>query len=284
LVSAPDRPRGRGRRETGSELVAAARAAGGETHPPEDPHAAAVVERLRALEPEVLCVASYGVILEPVLLELAPRGALNVHASLLPRWRGASPIQAAIRAGDRVTGVTIQRIVRELDAGDVLLAREHEIGPRETAGSLLAALAGLGGEALVEALDALEQGRATFTPQDRSRATYARKLTKGQGALDWTLGARELERLVRALQPWPGARCRDPRGRELVLLDSLVADGSGEPGTVLECAGRLVVACGEGALELAALVPAGKRPMSGAEFARGARLAPGERMGASGAG
>jgi len=204
-----------------------------------------------------------------------------VDASLLPRHRGASPIQAAILAGDATTGVTIQRIVKALDEGDVLLAKERAIGADETAGELLAALAQLGGEAAVEALDSLESGRAKFTPQDASRATYARKFTKEHGAIDWSKSAAELARFVRAMNPWPGATSVDSKQRAFTLLAAreVATSARAEPGVVLEAQARFVVACGGGALELVTLVPAGKRAMSGEEFLRGARLAAGERLG-----
>lgn len=285
LVTAPDKPRGRGREVEPSELVLAARELEVEVLQPADPHAPEVLEQLRALAPDVLVVASYGVIMKPQLIDLAPHGSLNVHASLLPRWRGASPIQAAIAAGDERTGVSVQRIVLALDEGDVLHAKERAIGPDETAGELLAALAELGGEAIVEALDLLASGRARFEPQDASRATYARKLKKERGVIDWTRPAHELARHVRAMNPWPGARTLDARGRELtVLLAREVATGgapSAMPGVVLEAGERFVVACGENALELVQLTPAGKRPMSGSEYLRGARTTAGERLGAA---
>ncbi|MFM7297838.1 MAG: methionyl-tRNA formyltransferase, partial [Planctomycetota bacterium] len=170
LVTLPDKPKGRNREVEPSELALAARAHEISVLQPADPHAPEFLDALRALAPDVLVVASYGVILKPALLELAPHGALNVHGSLLPRWRGASPIQAAVLAGDARTGVSIQRIVLALDEGDVLLAKERASGARETSGDLFDALALLGGDALVEALDLLEHGRAVFTPQDGSRA------------------------------------------------------------------------------------------------------------------
>lgn len=280
LVSTPDRPQGRGRTVEPSELVRAARAANVEVLQPADPHSDEHIARLRALEPDVLLVASYGVILRERELHLAPHGALNVHASLLPRHRGASPIQAAILAGDAVTGVTIQRIVKALDEGDILLAKERAIGARETAGELLAALAVLGGEAAVEALDLLESGRAKFVAQDGARATYARKLTKESGAIDWSKSAAELERLVRAMNPWPGATAIDAKQRALTVLASRVVEAANvaPPGVVLEAGKRFVVACGENALELATVLPAGKRAMSGEEFLRGSRTAAGERF------
>ena len=243
---------------------------------PADPHAPDVIGELRRLEPDVLAVASYGVILRPELLELAPHGCLNVHASLLPRHRGASPIQAAILAGDAETGVTIQRIVQELDAGDVLLARRHPIGPKTTAGELLGALAELGGEALVEALDLIEAGRAEPAPQDGAAATFARKLKKRHGRIDWSRPALELERRVRAFSPWPGATFLDAKGRPVTLAVAKLAEGRGAPGTVLAAGERFVVAACEGALELVRVGPAGKREMTGAEYLRGARLEVGQ--------
>lgn len=281
LLTRPDRPRGRGRALEASPLVELARAAGLEVLQPADPHVSEVLERLRALAPEVLFVASYGVILKPALLELAPHGALNAHASLLPRHRGASPIQAALLAGDTETGVSIQRIVAELDAGDVLLERRMAIPPEASAGELFVHLAELAGAAAFEALDALERGAARFTPQDPARVTHARKLRKAHGLVDWMRPATELSRFVRAMTPWPGARTFAPDGRELALLAVRALDGGGAPGEVLEAGARLVVGCGEGRLELLELAPAGKRPMPAADWLRGARPALGERLGVS---
>lgn len=283
LVTLPDRPRGRGLAVESSPLVELARSRGVAVLQPADPHADDFLASLRALEPEVLLVASYGVILKDALLRLAPHGALNVHASLLPRHRGASPIQAAIQAGDRTTGVSLQRIVPRLDEGDVLALREREILAEETAGELLVALAALGGEVAVEGLDAIEAGRAVFTPQDHASATYARKLKKEHGALDFTQPAAAIARQVRAQNPWPTARCLDPKGRELAILrarahDKREADGAAPPGTVVEDSPRLCLACGQGMLELVEVVPAGKRAMPAADYQRGARWALGQRF------
>jgi methionyl-tRNA formyltransferase len=276
LITPPDRPRGRGRSVSVSPLVSLANELDIPVLQPANPHDA--LDELRALEPEVLVIASYGVILKPSLLELAPLGCLNVHGSLLPRHRGASPIQAAILAGDAETGVTIQRLVEELDAGDVLLERRRPIGPGETSGELFDALAPLGGEALVEALDQLADGSAVFTPQDPAGVTFARKLKKVHGRLDWTRPAAELERRVRAMTPWPGARFLDPKGREMTLAAASVVDGAGEPGQVLEARERFVVAAGERALELRRVAPAGKREMDGSEYLRGARIETGANL------
>lgn len=280
LVTLPDRPRGRGRAIETSELVLLAQQHGVATMQPADPHAEDFLAALRALSPDVLIVASYGVIMKDALLKLAPHGALNVHASLLPRHRGASPIQAAILAGDATSGVSLQRIVARLDEGDVLLARERAILPDESAKDLLEALAPIGGDLAVEGLDLLECGRAVFTPQDPTRATYARKLRKEQGWIDFTRPAPDLARQVRAQNPWPGARCLDPKAREVVVLRARAHAWSslGASGELLEESPRVLVACGAGALELLELVPAGKRAMSAIDYLRGARFSRGERF------
>ena len=280
LVTRPDRPRGRGRSLEASPLVELARAHEVEVLQPTDPHAPEVLARLRELAPDVLFVASYGVILKPSLLELAPHGALNAHGSLLPRHRGAAPIQAAILACDAETGVSIQRIVEELDAGDVLLERRTPIHAHDTAGDLFERLAALAGEAAVEALDSLERGEARFTPQDPERATYARRLRKQHGRIDWTRPAPELERFVRAMTPWPGARTSAPDGRELTLLAVRALEPDGLAGAVHEAGPRLVVGCGAGSLEVLELAPAGRRAMAAGDWLRGARLRAGERLGA----
>jgi methionyl-tRNA formyltransferase len=280
LVTPPDRPRGRGRRLEASPLADAARAAGVLVLQPQDPHAAEVLSALRDLRPEVLTVASYGKLFRRELLELAPQGALNVHASLLPRWRGAAPIQAAILHGDAETGVCVQRMVRTLDAGDVLVERRRTIGPDETAGELLEALSPLGGEALVEALDRIERGTVRFHAQDPSRVTLAPKLEASLGRIRFERAAEELGRLVRALNPWPLVRCRDAAGRELAILAARASSEAcaGPPGSLRVAGERLLVATGQGALELLRVQPAGRRAMSAAEYLRGARLAEGARL------
>jgi methionyl-tRNA formyltransferase len=251
---------------------------------PESAREPAFAAALRAHAPDVLLVAAYGEILREDLLALAPRGAFNVHASLLPRWRGASPIQQAILHGDATTGVTIQRMVRALDAGDVLLAMSTAIGADETAGELAARLAQLGGSAAIEALRRIEAGAARFDPQDASRVTVCRKLDRDSGAIDWKRSAVQLARLVRAMNPWPAARCaleRDDAAESIAVLRARAVDGAGgAAGAVLEADARLVVACGTGALELLELQSAGKRALPAAEWLRGARLSAGARFAA----
>lgn len=285
LVTLPERRGGRGRKALESPLVLLAQRQDVPVLRPEDPHEPGVLAELEALAADVYLIASYGKILKPELFEAPPHGSLNVHASLLPRHRGASPIQRAILDGDAVTGVSIQRIVSALDAGDVLLSLECPIRtgePGDTAGSLAAKLARLGGEAAVAALDRLASGEARFEPQDPDRVTYAPKLTKTDGVVDWTRPALELERLVRAMSPWPGARTTEAGGRELTLIAVEVVpleDRRSEPGTVVAVGDRLVVATGDGALAVAELKPAGKRAMPAADYLRGARTAVGDRLG-----
>jgi methionyl-tRNA formyltransferase len=287
LVTRPDKPRGRGLKVDESPLVRTAREHHVDVLQPErarDPH---FITSLRVIAPDVIVVASYGEILSKELLDLPKHGCLNVHASLLPRHRGASPIQAAILAGDAETGVSIQRMVPALDEGDVLLEERTAIGPRENAGELLARLSQLGASATLRALEAVESGRARFTPQDPARATVARKIKKEHGAIDWTKSAAEIDRLVRAFTPWPGARTTAPGGAEIVLLDvrprddaPAAAHGNAAPGTLAGTSPALAVRCGEGLLEIRALKPSGKAAMDASAWLRGARLEPGARFGA----
>jgi methionyl-tRNA formyltransferase len=305
LVAKPDKPSGRGRKVDESPLVTIARERDVPVLQPTTTRDPDFVQRLRGIDPEVLVVASWGEILRKEMLELAPNGALNVHASLLPRHRGASPIQAAILAGDEQTGVSVQRIVAKLDEGDVLVRLETPIVEHETAGELLARLAEMGGTAIVGALDEIEKGTARFRPQDSSRATYASKIEKDAGWIDWTKRSVDLERHVRAMTPWPGARTKLADGRELVVLDLLPVSGAPEwivdeigpenlgwplyprvldplngpvPGTIVVVSDAPFVVTGQGLVELRKLKPAGKGAMDGSAWLRGAHLEPGARF------
>ncbi len=280
IVTKQDLPRGRGRRVQPSVIAEIARREAIELLQPEKATDPAFLDRLRALEPDVLLVVAYGKILREELLAIPREVSLNVHPSLLPRWRGATPVQAALAAGDRTTGVTIQKVVLELDAGDVLVALEAEVRDGETAGELQARMAELSCDAVIQALDLVASGEAVYTPQDPDAVTFCKKLDKESGVLDWTRDAVELERHVHAMNPWPGARTTLPGSGELTALRARVDEGSGAAGTVLSAAKRFVVACGEGALELTEVKPAGKRAMSGDEFLRGARLEAGAVLGA----
>ena len=285
LVTPPDRPRGRGRGVSRTELAALADEAGLPVLQPTTTKDASFVEALAAFSADALMVASYGEILRTEVLELCPHGALNVHGSLLPRWRGASPIQRAVAAGDAETGVSIQRMVLALDAGDVLLTRSTAIGPAETSADLFERLASMGADAAVESLDLIERGEAMFTPQDPDLVTLAPKLSKGDGLIDFHLPPEAIARHVRAMTTWPGARTRLPDGRDLVVLEAAPseastagADPGAPPGTVLAGRGLLVKTEG-GAVRLRRLKPAGKGAMDDTAFLNGARLAPGEQLG-----
>ena len=227
-------------------------------------------------------VVAYGKILGPRLLQSLPLGFINVHASLLPRWRGASPIQAAIRAGDARSGVTIMQMDAGLDTGDLLIWEELALHPRETAGSLHDRLAAAAGDLLPRALTILETGQSTPLPQAESPfgpPTTCGVLHKADGQVDWTLGARELDRHVRAMVPWPGA-FTTLREERILLLEAEPADEGGKtPGEVLQAQGAsLLVACGEGSLALRRLQRAGRRPADVREFLRGFPVQPGELL------
>jgi methionyl-tRNA formyltransferase len=232
------------------------------------------IPQLEAWQPAVIVVAAFGQILSKSVLDLAPHGCLNVHASLLPLYRGAAPIPAAILAGDSVTGVTIMRLDEGMDTGPVLAQAECPIAPDDTTGSLTAKLAGLGAQLLVETLPAWLAEEIQARPQDEASATYCHPLKKGDGHLDWARPAAHLDRLVRASDPWPGAFTFWQGQRLKVLRAKPHPEWQGveQPGTVvlLEPSG-LAVATGEGALELRQVQLAGKKPMDADIFARGQR-------------
>ncbi len=234
-------------------------------------------QQVRDLEPDLMLVVSYGELLDQDFLDIAP--AYNVHGSLLPRHRGASPVQAAILAGDPETGVSVQRIVLALDAGDVVHEERIPIGSEETAGELFERLAELGATAALAALELIEAGTANHTPQDPELVTHCRKIKKDAGALDWTRPADELLRLVRAMSPWPSGQTRLPaslggKGLKVHRARRAEADAAGaQPGTVLEAGPRFVVAAGDGgALELTDVQLEGKRAMAAPDLLRGLRL------------
>jgi methionyl-tRNA formyltransferase len=275
VISRPDRPAGRGMSLRRSPVANAAEAAGVEFALPESPRAPDVLERVRQAQPEVLVVAAYGRILPPELLELAPHGGLNVHASLLPRWRGASPIPAAILAGDAESGVSIMRMDAGLDTGPVLLQRTTPIKSDETAGELSARLAELGADALSEGLELLARGEAVFTPQAGDSVTMAGPVRKQDGDLDWAREAAYIERATRAFDPWPGVRL-EVAGEPVRVLRAralpawAAGDDGRPPGTILETDGKgIVVMAGDRPVRLEAVQAPGKRAMPAADYARG---------------
>lgn len=236
-------------------------------------------EDFRALKADVAVVVAYGLLLPRAILEAPRFGCLNGHASLLPRWRGAAPIQRAIMAGDTETGVMVMRMEEGLDTGPVALTHKVAIGPEMTAGELHDALMPASAALMVEALAKLEAGRLGFAPQPQEGALYARKIDKGETRIDWSRPAHEVHNRIRGLSPFPGSWCEFGSGgrpERLKLLRSALAEGAGEPGTVLDDA--LTVACGTGAVRLTQVQRAGSRAASAGEFLRGARLAPGTKL------
>ncbi|MGZ5380371.1 MAG: methionyl-tRNA formyltransferase [Thermoanaerobaculia bacterium] len=314
VVSQPGKPVGRKGGVTDPPVAARAKSLGIHVFQPPTPKDDAVVTRLARARADVFVVVAYGRILAQRVLDLPRLGSLNVHGSLLPRWRGASPVQAAILAGDPVTGVSIMRMDAGMDTGPVYATREARIGEEETAEELGGRLARMGADALVETLDSLEgewgkagaagprgtagagatTGRAPSQkiffpplPQNPSLATTCPKISREDARVDWTRLALELVRRSRAFTPWPGLFTIRRNARLKLFNVSLEAEGgqvregaeASSPGTILEAGPRLVVACGEGAVSIATLQAEGKKRLSAAEFVRGERVAPGERWG-----
>jgi len=229
------------------------------------------IEEIRALKPDVIVVMAYGQILPRGALEIPKVACLNLHASLLPRWRGAAPIQAAIAAGDRETGITVMYMDEGLDTGDILLQRTIDILPADTGGALHDRLAEVAPETLLESLDLLAKGKAPRTPQDNAVATYAPKLKREDGKIDWSDPADAIERKIRAFDPWPGAFMTVSTNgtHNLKIFSATVINLRGKPGKILPSKAELVVAAGEGALSLGEVQLEGKRRMSAAELLRG---------------
>jgi methionyl-tRNA formyltransferase len=273
VFTQPDRPAGRGMRMASSAVAHVAEQHGIEVLKPLTLRQGDAESRLRELSPDVMVVAAYGLLLPSAMLQIPLRGCLNIHASVLPRWRGAAPIQRALLAGDAVTGVSIMQMDAGLDTGRVLLDRTVPIGPRETAGALTTALAALGAQAIVETLSRLD----TLCPmeQDETRATYASKITKAEARIDWAQPNTVVDRRVRAFNPVPGAQTRFA-GEVLKIWEAEPEPGCGAPGEVLVAeGGRLVVACAEGALALMEVQRPGGKRMPVRDFLRGARIVPG---------
>lgn len=275
VYAQPPRPAGRGQRERPCPVHLAALELGLPVRTPARVRRdAAEHAALRALGLDAAVVAAYGLILPREMLDAPRFGCLNIHASLLPRWRGAAPIQAAILAGDAESGVTIMRMEEGLDTGPTLLREAVALGPRATTPWLHDALAGMGARLILRALAEWPEA----VPQPEAGVTYAAKLSKDDAPLDWSRSARELDRRVRALNPWPGTTAR--LGAEVLrVLEAELAEGAGAPGEVLPARGCLLVACGEGALRVARLQRAGGRPMEAEAFLRGFPIPPGTVLG-----
>jgi len=271
LVTQPDKPAGRRQISTPPAIKLEAQAAGIPVLQPARIGDAAA--ELAALDPEVIVVMAYGQILRENILQLPSLAIINLHASLLPRHRGAACIQAAIDAGDRETGITSLHVVRELDAGDIILTKPITIAGDETGGSLHDRLADLAPKVLAETLEKLADGSAPRTPQDPALVSYIPKLAREDGRIDWQLPAAAIERRIRAYDPWPGTFTtvmeNDAGMRLKILPRTRVLDSGPPPGALATDNGRLIAGCGQGALEILNVQPDGGRRMSAADYLRG---------------
>jgi methionyl-tRNA formyltransferase len=280
VYTQPDRPAGRGQALTASPVKRRALEFGLTVEQPATLKSPDAVARLRGFDADLMVVVAYGLILPQAVLDVPRFGCWNIHASLLPRWRGAAPIQRAILAGDAVTGITIMQMEAGLDTGPMLLVRETPIGPRELGGELHDRLSRLGAEAIVAAIGEWQAGRIKPVTQPSEGATYAAKLSKAEARIDWSQSALAIDAQVRAFNPWPVAETIwDGKQLRVWQCEPEPLAVGAAPGTVLESSGgRIVVATGEGALRLLQLQLAGRRAMSAAEFLNASSLA-GARLG-----
>jgi len=277
IVTQPDMPVGRDQKLTPPPIKAASQQLN-VAHPTSESElelfqptrikAQDAIDAIRIMNPDVIVVMAYGQILPREVLEIPKIACLNLHASILPRWRGAAPIQAAIAAGDRETGITVMYMDERLDTGDILLQKKIEIAPTETGGSLHDRLAEIAPECLREAASLLAKGNAPRTAQESQLATYAPKLEREQGRIDWTEPAEAIERKIRAFNPWPGAFMELDK-RKLKIFRATIVHRSGKQGEILAAEKELVVATGTDALSLGEVQLEGKRRMSAADFLRG---------------
>jgi len=284
-VTQPDKPAGRSHQLAVSPVKRYAQEHGIAVSQPERARNEDFIAQLREVAPDAIAVVAYGQILPRAILELAPKGCVNLHFSLLPRWRGAAPVQYAILNGDTVTGVTTQWMAEKLDSGDVILQREVEIEPQETTGELWERLTPIGAETLCDTMRLLAMDHAPRVPQDETQVTWASTLSKENGQIDWAQPALSLVNRVRACNPWPGAWCQF-RGHTLKIWRAAIAPSpdsasnvgvaNGVPGSWLGNAHAAMVATGEGILQLIEVQPEGKPRLDAAAWARGARLAAGE--------
>jgi len=283
-VTQPDRPRGRGQRPHAPPVKDLALRHGLPVLQPERLRNEDFLSALKALNADLGVVAAYGKILSDAVLQIPHKGLINVHASLLPKYRGAAPIHRAVMAGETTTGVTIMRVVKALDAGPMISSASRAIGPDETSSEVEQALAAIGAEALVKAVDALAGGTAVEIPQEEAQSTYAHRLEKTDGVVDWSRPASAIHNQIRGLHPWPHAYS-DLDGERTILLQSHVEteqqqDGRRvEPGTIIEAAGDVLgVQTGKGVLRILELQREGRRPVSAREFLAGRRLPEGAKF------
>ncbi len=280
VYTQPDRPAGRGRQPRPSPVKARALAAGVPVRQPLTLRDPAEQAALAALQPDLMVVVAYGLILPQAVLDIPRLGCINIHASLLPRWRGAAPIQRALLSGDAETGVTLMQMEAGLDTGPMLAVARCPIGPRDNAGDLHDRLAQMGADLLVELLPRLEAGDVRPEPQPAEGVTYAEKLRKEEARLDWSRPALALDRQVRAFNPWPVAECR--LGEQVLRIwdaEALPDHSGAAPGTIV-AVGRqgIDVATGDGTLRLLRLQAPGGKPLAAGDFLNGRPLSPGERL------
>jgi methionyl-tRNA formyltransferase len=281
VVSQPDRPKGRGLRLAATPTKALAALTGVRVLQPTKLGDETLLDDMRALHADLGVVAAYGRILPDALLEIPRLGMINVHASLLPRYRGAAPVHRAVIAGDAETGVTIMRVVRELDAGAMMAVTRRPIGPNETSPEVERDLAKLGAALLLDVVEQLADGRATETPQDDSLATYAPKIVKTEGNVDWTRPAAQLHNLVRGLQPWPMVSVHIGGARFVLHRTELLDETTtAAPRTIVSASGdRLAIAAGDGRLlRVRQIQPEGRRAMTPRDLLAGRPIAPGTRL------
>lgn len=274
VYTQPPRRAGRGKQLTKSPVHQFADVMGLPVETPESFRKSKVIDGLEDLGADVACVVAYGQILPQRALDSPKYGCLNLHGSLLPRWRGAAPIQRAIMAGDAQTGVQIMQMAKGLDTGDILLSEATDIRPTDTAETLSQRLSQLGAQMWPRVLGGVEREALSPTPQS-GEPTYAHKIEKSEARLDWRRPANQLEAHIRGLSPFPGAWC-EIDGRRVKIHLARIMEGQGEPGEVLD--GQLTIACGEGALRLLSVQPAGKSRMSAEDFLRGTQVKPGTRV------
>ncbi|HEV2306747.1 MAG TPA: methionyl-tRNA formyltransferase [Candidatus Acidoferrales bacterium] len=282
VVTQPDRPRGRGQQRAESPIKEAAVKADITVHQPEKIRAGATAEWLRQIAPDAVVIIAYGQIVSRELLEIPRLGWINLHGSLLPKYRGAAPVQRAVLAGEQKTGLTTMRIDAGLDTGPILEQREMEIRSDETAAELMARMSEIGAPMMVETLTRFERGEIALTPQDNSQASYAPPVKKEEGLIDWELPASQIYNRIRAFDPWPGTYTRF-RGRLCHIWGRLAQNSAlpakGECGTIRQQGQSVLVACGQNTwLELESVRPEGRKRVTPMEFANGARLASDERF------
>ena len=284
VLTRPDSSAGRGRKKTPPPVKSKAEELGLKVWQPPTLAGPRLREQARELAPDLIVGVAYGKLIPPDLLGAAPKGGINLHPSLLPRYRGAAPIQWALINGETVTGVTVLYFTEKMDAGNILGQEQVGIGPEDNAVTLSERLAFCGARLLVRVIGEIEEGRAKGRPQDETLVTRAPLLKKEDGLIDWERPAREISDLVRGLYPWPGAytMLSTPKGdkRLKIIKSSLCPEGKGRPGEVLAAqGGRLIVAAGVGALKIAVLQLEGRRPIGAGEFLRGVRLEAGQLLG-----